>query len=92
MLGGDSIKTIRLVDAIDAEALTREMILLGRTPAGIAKAYEKRTNAIAHDAEMKSEYPLTAAQRGVYLECIAQPESVMYNIPLYSELPKNIDL
>ena len=92
MLGGDSIKTIRLLDAVNAEGLTREMILLGKTPAGIAKAYEKRTNAIAHDDEIKGEYPLTAAQRGVYLECIAQPESVMYNIPLYSELPKNIDL
>ena len=92
MLGGDSIKTIRLLYAVNIEGLTREMILLGRTPAGIAKAYEKRTNAIAHDAEMKSEYPLTAAQRGVYLECIADPESVMYNIPIYSELPKNIDL
>ncbi len=92
MLGGDSIKTIKLVAAIDAEGLTREMILLGGTPSEIAKQYEKRTNAITHNKKIESEYPLTAAQRGVYLECMSKPESVMYNIPFYSILASNTDL
>ncbi len=92
MLGGDSIKTIMLVSEIDIDGLTREMILLGRTPEGIAKQYNKRTNVIEHNEEIFDEYPLSGAQRGVYLECINNPESVMYNIPFYMALPKNIDV
>ncbi|MDO5441461.1 MAG: amino acid adenylation domain-containing protein, partial [Bacillota bacterium] len=92
MLGGDSIKTIKLVSELNLEGLTREMILLGKTPAGIAKEYEKRTNSIEHKNTLLKEYPLTASQLGVYLECLEKPESTMYNIPLYALLPKDIDV
>ena len=35
--------------------------------------------------------PLSDSQRGVYMECVAAPNSVMYNIPICLELPAGTD-
>ncbi|MDO4983932.1 MAG: hypothetical protein Q4E35_10345 [Eubacteriales bacterium] len=35
--------------------------------------------------------PLTDSQRGVYMECIADPDSVMYNVSACMELPAKTD-
>ena len=38
-----------------------------------------------------SVYPLTSAQRGVYFECMENPESTAYNIPFLLPLPASVD-
>lgn len=42
-------------------------------------------------ADVRTEYPLTDSQMGVYLECVNDPESTMYNIPMCCELPADLD-
>lgn len=39
----------------------------------------------------RKEWNLTDSQMGVYLECVNDPTSKMYNIPMCCELPKDID-
>ena len=92
-LGGDSIKVIALVADAGIDGLTPAMVLEGRTAEKIAELYAENINAavIEHNTELKSSYPLTEAQLGVYLECIEEPQSVMYNLPMYCELPPKTD-
>ena len=37
-------------------------------------------------------YPLTNSQRGIYYECINDPNSVKYNIPIVHRLPKKTNI
>jgi hypothetical protein len=38
-----------------------------------------------------STFPLSYAQAGVYVECIKQPQSTIYNIPVKAAFPKDTD-
>lgn len=40
----------------------------------------------------RKEYALTDSQRGVYLECVNDPQATMYNIPMCCELPAGLDM
>ncbi|MBO5560036.1 MAG: amino acid adenylation domain-containing protein [Firmicutes bacterium] len=93
-LGGDSIKVLALIAAAELDGLTPNMILSGRTVENIEKLYINADTAAAavHFETLEDSYPLTEAQTGVYLECINEPNSKMYNIPVCCELPKNIDI
>ncbi|MBR6487012.1 MAG: amino acid adenylation domain-containing protein, partial [Lachnospiraceae bacterium] len=44
------------------------------------------------DHELKKIYPLTMTQTGIYVECMANPGTTIYNIPLLYELTNDIDL
>ncbi len=39
-----------------------------------------------------SNIPLSYAQMGVYVDSIKNPESTIYNTPLYARFPKNVDI
>ena len=93
-LGGDSIKVLALIEATKLEALTPELILRGRTARGISALLDgaEKEDALRHHAKPEASYPLTEAQMGVYLECVREPESMMYNIPMCCELPSALDL
>ena len=93
-LGGDSIKVLALIEAAKLEALTPDLILRGRTARGISALLDgaEKTDTIEHHTGFESSYPLTEAQMGVYLECVREPESMMYNLPMCCELPEAIDL
>ncbi len=92
-LGGDSIKVLALISDSGMDELTPDMILRGRTVRGICALLggAGKTERIAHKAELSEFYPLTEAQLGVYLQCVEEPQSMMYNIPMCCELGKNID-
>ena len=42
--------------------------------------------------EILSDYPLSETQNGILVECIAKPESTLYNIPYLFKLSDKIDL
>ena len=42
--------------------------------------------------ERQELYPLTQTQNGVFVECAANPESTIYNIPFLFRLGENVDL
>lgn len=91
-LGGDSINVLRLLETLDEPALTPEMVLRGRTPEKIAGLLNAGQGTEIQKAEgTREEYPLTDSQMGVYLECAADPEATMYNIPMCCELPEDLD-
>ncbi len=49
-------------------------------------------NAEAPDArEIRSVYPLTGSQKGIFAECAKNPETTIYNIPFLFTLDNNID-
>ena len=90
-LGGDSIKVLQLMEA-GAPIQSPAQVFSGRTPRGIAAlsagAVRER---IPHLEPLPQVTPLSDSQRGVYLECVAAPESVMYNVPVCLELPAGTD-
>lgn len=90
-LGGDSIKVLRLIADAGIPALTPADILSLRTPKLIAREMKDGGKRIAHTDKIAGVTPLTDAQRGVYLECIAEPDSTMYNIPFACRLPDGTD-
>lgn len=49
---------------------------------------EKQRGAGAQEADLsvRTEYPLSKTQEGVYVECIAKPGTCVYNIPLLLEI------
>lgn len=91
-LGGDSIKVLRLIDAIDSYGLTPDMIFKARTPRAIAALCVAGNAATtAHNPATPEFCPLSDSQLGVYLDCSSDPESVKYNIPVVCHLPEKTD-
>lgn len=91
-LGGDSINVMKLIRHLEGDFITPYMVLKGRTPEKIAALLDKDRDPGPQKApEPRGEYPLTDSQTRIYLECIHEPETTMYNIPMYCELPKNAD-
>ena len=91
-LGGDSIKVMMAVTATELPGLTMEQILEGKTPAGIAELYAQADHSVMQALGKIPEIcPLTEAQRGIFLDSIASPDSVKYNIPLLFHLPAGTD-
>ena len=107
-LGGDSINVLKLAECLADAALTPQLVLRGRTPeqisvlmqqdaqsqAGLRETSVQRqeTQEQRTEIEIKTEYPLTDSQMGVYLECANEPDTTMYNIPMCCELPSDMDL
>lgn len=82
-MGGNSINVLMLIAECQIEGLTPTAIFLGKTPAEIAKKIRTSlTDLYAECSEHQEYYTLTDSQMGVYLECDANPDSTMYNIPL----------
>ncbi len=96
-LGGDSINVLKLVECLADTALTPQLVLRGRTPEQIAVLIQAQRETTVqegshHQADPCAEYPLTDSQMGVYLECVNEPDTTMYNIPMCCELPRDVDL
>ena len=91
-LGGDSIKVLMLIEEANIPGLTPADVLQGKTPRGIASLCEASVGTgVVHSEELLQYYPMTDSQKGVYLECIEDPDSVMYNIPMLCRLPAGTD-
>ena len=93
-LGGDSIKTLKLISFLEEKGFGRlrpEDILLSKTPALISACFA--LDEIKQPISSQNLItPLSESQRGVYFECLEAPNSTMYNIPFALKLPKGIDL
>ncbi len=55
------------------------------------KDSEKKTTEIKHIENTPDICPLTESQKGVYIECMNSPETVMYNIAVSCEIPSDTD-
>ena len=92
-LGGDSIKTLKLIKNANIKGLTPNIVFNGKTVKNIAKLCENNeAEQIVHNAIIDGAYKTTSAQKGVYLESLANPNSTMYNIPFIGKLPNDVDV
>ncbi|MER2182164.1 MAG: amino acid adenylation domain-containing protein [Clostridia bacterium] len=67
---------------------TREMKEL-HTVRDIAAYF--RVGSKENSFTVQKTYPLSSVQQGVYVECLAHPESTVYNIPLLLKLDPSVD-
>lgn len=89
----------RCKEHLSGAPLSLGMALKGRTPEKIElllqeEAENKKEEScmeIRKSSTERKEWNLTDSQMGVYLECVNDPTSKMYNIPMCCELPKDID-
>lgn len=81
-IGGDSIKVVILQEELSGLNLSSSAIFEGRTPEKIAlsvSAQGGEENRYAGMDTRRDAYPMTDSQLGIYLECMREPESLMYN-------------
>lgn len=91
MLGGDSIKVMKLQQICTNLGLTSKLIYKERTPKNIAEALKaESSSSVKHDG--KSSVPLSQPQQGIFAECMANAGVAMYNIPQLFKLDKSVDL
>ena len=45
----------------------------------------------AESFELLSDYPITQTQNGIFVECVARPDSTVYNIPFLFKLSDTVD-
>ncbi|MBP5776903.1 MAG: amino acid adenylation domain-containing protein, partial [Prevotella sp.] len=88
MLGGDSIKVMRLQQQCESLSLTSKMIYKGKTPRHIAELCDVVTGDIA-----APEFPvaLSQTQMGIYAESMARQGEAAYNNPILLKIGAEID-
>lgn len=83
MIGGDSIKAIKLAGDCKEIGVSVEMIFQGRTPGEIAVLLEKNKtpkHTVRGEKRTDGYSPLTPSECGMYLEQKMEPESTEYNL------------
>ncbi|MCQ2058794.1 MAG: amino acid adenylation domain-containing protein [Bacteroidaceae bacterium] len=91
-LGGDSIKVLKLMEAIGIDSLKPDMIFTAKTPKAIAAlCLENNEKPIVHNIDIPQYTPLSDSQLGVYLDSMQEPLSLKYNIPVLCRLPEDTD-
>ena len=93
MLGGDSIKAMKLQLLCSKLGVTMTQIMQEKTPAKIAKvvADNNDTEEIIKIFEKKEYYPLTENQLGLYYEWEKDNEVLQYNLPQIIKLSNKVD-
>lgn len=89
MLGGDSIKVMKLMTLCPDLALTSKVIYAEKTPRKIGEVCEK--NGALKERVKKNEYPLTGTQLGIYIESMNREGEACYNNPILLNLGEGID-
>lgn len=81
-LGGDSIKCAMISSACSFYKISTSDIFAGKTPRMIERNYIQKANkqAIVKKAQKPRIYPLTAFERGMYLEQKLSEDSTVYNL------------
>ena len=88
LLGGDSIKVMKLSTILKDLNLSSKTIYKERTPKNIALAI-KKDNKIHHADAKKA--PLSYTQLGIYTECMLNKGKAIYNNPILFKLG-NVDV
>ena len=89
LLGGDSIRVMKLQTLCPDLSLTARIIYTYRTPRKIAEALEKETET---HLERKNSYPLSQTQLGIFAVCMAKQGEAAYNNGVLFQLGSGVDL
>ena len=88
MLGGDSIKVMRLQQSCEGLNLTSKIIYKGKTPRRIA---ELAVVSAGEVAPLEFPVALSQTQMGIYAESMARQGEASYNNPILIKLDAGID-
>ena len=88
-LGGDSIRVMEVQTLCPQLALSSQMIYANRTPKKIAEVCA-RTKQVSF--VQRKDYPLSQTQLGIYVECMSQQGSTLYNNAILFKLADDIDI
>lgn len=89
MMGGDSIRVMKLQTLCPELSLSARIIYNNRTPRKIAEALENTSKV---NLERLDDYPLSQTQLGVYAACMTRQGEVAYNNGVLFRLGSNLDL
>ena len=88
LLGGDSIKVMKLSTILSDLNLSSKTVYKERTPKKIAAAIKNEAKMHYEDAKTS---PLSYTQLGIYTECMLNKGKAIYNNPILIKLDKNVD-
>ena len=89
LLGGDSIRVMKLQQLCPDLPLSAKMIADARTPRAIANAL---ASAVANPSQARYEpTPLSQTQLGIYAESMAREGEAVYNNPILLRIDESID-
>ncbi len=89
MLGGDSIRVMKLQTLCPGLPLTARLIYTHRTPRQIAEAIGK---SAATNYERQNDYPLSQTQLGIFAVCMARQGEVVYNNSVLYRMASGVEL
>jgi amino acid adenylation domain-containing protein len=97
--GLTSLSSIKLAAALDEKFgvsvpvrdIMQNPTLLGIENAVIRMLLSGKTSQGTWQTEKQAKYPLSQNQMGIYYECIKNPGSTIYNIPLHVVFDRNTD-
>ena len=89
MLGGDSIRVMKLQTLCPELPLSARLVYEYRTPRKIAKAIEGKNET---NFERLNDYPLSQTQMGIYAESMMRQGEIVYNNGVLYRLGSGVDL
>ena len=95
--GGNSLRVIRVINAIEEKTGVRlpvKTVFEEKTAARLAKCivgYETLENSYIPKAKEQSVYPMSAAQKRLYMIELMTDVKTVYNIPMCLKLTGNVD-
>lgn len=96
-IGGDSIKSILLVNVLPWNDFTVTHAYKGRTPREMARLYEESIRDLDINLDLMEEeaekivFPLTDKQQYFFDYQLYTPKSTMYNLPIMMRFLNNVD-
>ena len=95
-VGGDSLAAISMLAEIESKlGIHAEMknILEHTVLSSLAKCLEELTSEALHIPKKNlKKYKLTPQQEAIYVACSKEPESLVYNMPMFIPLAENTDI
>ena len=89
LLGGDSVRVMKLQQLCPDLPLSAKMIAKARTPRAIANAL---ASAVANPSQARYQpTPLSQTQMGIYVESMAREGEAVYNNPVLLRLDPSLD-
>jgi len=95
MLGLSSIGSIRLCSLLADEfnvSVQMKDLRKNSSVIKLEKFISSDSKAEMKDYEKLLDYPLTKTQEGIFVECVSNPDSTFYNIPLLLKISSKIDV
>ncbi|MEE1159601.1 MAG: amino acid adenylation domain-containing protein, partial [Atopobiaceae bacterium] len=92
-LGGDSIRVMRLVALLGEQGIetNSRLLLASHTPRALCAALEEADKEEAAGLPRLEDYPLSQTQLGIYVECAARPDELLYHIAGCLRLDASVD-